>query len=955
MFEEFKEKFIELILSRTFVLLVVLTVLFGSLIYRVFNLQIVHGEEYLNSFETRIKKELTIDGTRGNIYDRNGNLLAYNELAHAVKIEDVYESGRYKNLNLNTTIYETIKIIESNNDKVVSDFRIALDKDGEYYFTVEGTSLNRFLADVYGHSSINDLTVKEKTSTPDDVIEYLCGWDRFRIGFYNDNTKKDGFIPGNGYSRSELLKILNVRYDMNNNSYQKYISTTIASDVCEETVAVIMENNNELPGVSIEEGTIRKYVDPVYMSNILGYTGKVSSTDELTSLQEINVNYTINDTVGKLGVEKSMESYLQGKKGSETIFVNSVGKTTEVANYIEPIAGNDIYLTIDKDLQVAVYKMLEEHLASILYTKIINAKEFDASAVSASKIMIPIYDVYIALFNNNVINIDHLSEDDAKENEKAVYDRFIAKREQVFERLRSELYDKKTVYSDLNTEYKVYESYIVDRLYQESIIDRDLIDLTDKTYTAWTIDESISAYEYINYCISMNWIDVSKLDIDTQYSDSEKIYNYMINYILDELYKDKGFIKKIITYMIKGDEISGSAICRILIEQNVVELDENEESKMMSGTTTAYAFMMARIKNLDITPAMLALDPCSASCVITDVNTGDVLCLVSYPGFDNNMLANGVDPEYYAALQEDLSTPMINYATRHKTAPGSTFKPVSATAGLIEGVINTSSRFTCTGLFDKVAPPAKCWIYGKGAHGSLNVSEAIRHSCNMFFYELGYQLGSSPNGYSSDYALSRLQVYADAYGLTDLSGVEIEESMPSFSTTDGVRSAIGQGTHSYTTVGLARYCTALANSGTCYNLTLLDRVTDRSGNLLKDNSATIRNEITMDPSYWRAIHQGMRAVVESRSDYEDMKIKVAGKTGTAEESRNRANHALFICYAPYDSPQIAVATRIAYGYSSTYAAQTTKDILNYYFKTEDEEDLITGQAQELDNVTTVTD
>ena len=88
---------------------------------------------------------------------------------------------------------------------------------------------------------------------------------------------------------------------------------------------------------------------------------------------------------------------------------------------------------------------------------------------------------------------------------------------------------------------------------------------------------------------------------------------------------------------------------------------------------------------------------------------------------------------------------------------------------------------------------------------------------------------------------------------------------------------------------------------------------------------------------------------------EDMKIKVAGKTGTAEESRNRANHALFVCYAPYDNPQIAVSTRIAYGYSSTYAAQTTKDILNYYFKTEDEETLITGQAQELDNVTTVTD
>ena len=954
MFEEFKEKFIELITSRVFLLIILLIIMFSSLIYRVFDLQIVHGEEYMDSFETRIKKEITIDGSRGNIYDRNGNLLAYNELAHAVTIEDVYESGRYKNLNLNNTIYETIKIIEGNNDKLDSDFRIALDKNDEYYFTVEGTSLNRFLADVYGHSSINDLSVKEKTSTPEDVINYLCGWDRFRIGFYNDNTKKDGFIPGNGYTKSEILKILNVRYDMNNNSYQKYISTTIASDVSEVTVAVIMENNNELPGVSIEEGTVRKYVDPIYMSNILGYTGKVSSTDELSALQETNVSYTINDTVGKLGIEKSMESYLQGKKGSETIFVNSVGKTTEVANYVEPIAGNDIYLTIDKDLQIAVYKILEEHLASILYTKIINVKEFDTSAVSASKIMIPIYDVYIALINNNIIDLDHLSEEDAKENEKIVYDKYIARRESVFERLRSELYEKKTVYSDLNSEYKVYESYIVDKLYQEGIINKDSIDTADKVYIAWTIDETISAYEYLNYCISMNWLDVSKLDIDTQYSDSEKIYNYMINYILDELYKDKGFIKKIFTYMIKNDELGGSTICKLLIEQDVVELDENEEKKMLSGATTAYSFMMERIKNLDITPAMLALDPCSASCVITDVNTGDVLALVSYPGFDNNMLANGVDPEYYAALQADLSTPMINYATRHKTAPGSTFKPVTATAGLMEGIINTGSRYTCTGLFDKISPPAACWIY-KGAHGSLNVTEAIRHSCNMFFYELGYAMGTSPNGYSSDYALNRLRVYADAYGLTDLSGVEIEESAPSFSTQDGVRSAIGQGSHSYTTVGLARYVTAIANSGTCFDLTLLDKVTDRSGNLLRDNSATVRNEITMDPSYWRAIHLGMREVVESRSDYADMKVKVAGKTGTAEESRNRANHALFICYAPYDKPEIAIATRIAYGYSSTYAATTTKDIINYYYKTENEDELITGQAQILDNVTTVTD
>ncbi len=955
-FEEIKEKFIKLITSRIFVLIIVMGVLFFVLVQKVFDLQIVHGDEYMNSFETRIKKEITINGARGNIYDRNGNLLAYNELAHSVTIEDVYESGTFKNLNLNTTIYKTIQIIEDNGDKLVSDFKINLDKKGNYVFTVEGTSLNRFLADVYGHSLINDLTEKERTSTPKEVINYLCGWDRFRIGMYDENTKRADFVPGNGYSKEDLLKILNVRYEMNNNSFQKYITTTISNDVCEETVAIIMENNNELNGVTIEEGTVRKYVDSVYLSNIIGYTGKISSNEELATLQETNIDYTINDTVGKLGIEKSMENYLQGKKGSQTVFVNSVGKTTEITNYVEPTAGNDIYLTIDKDLQIATYKILEEDLAGILVAKIINAKEFDTSGVSASKIQIPIYDVYTALFNNNIISIEHMGEEDAKDTEKAVYEVFSNKKQEVFDKLLYELTESKTPYDHLSRDYKNYESYLVEQLYANKIIDKELVDVTDPVYIEWTTDEVISCYEFINYCISMNWVDVSKLDLNKQYSDSKEIYSKILDYIFEKLDNDRNFSKKIITFMIKNDNISGISVCKLLIEQGIVEIEESEENKLYSGQTTAYSFMMQRIKNLDVTPAMLALDPCSASCVITDVNTGDVLALVSYPGFDNNKLANGVDSEYYASLQEDLSTPMINYATRHKTAPGSTFKMVSASAGLMEGTVSPYSRFTCTGLFDKIAPPAACWIYGQGAHGAINVTEAIKHSCNMYFYELGYQLGTTPtNTYSSDLSLSKLSIYADAYGLTDLSGVEIEESTPSFSTEDGVRSAIGQGSHAYTTVGLCRYVATVANSGTCYNLTLLDKVTDHQGNILKDNQATVRNTFVMEPSYWSAIHTGMRQVIESKAFFNDFPIKVAGKTGTAEENRNRANHALFVCYAPYESPEVAIVTRIAFGYSSTYAATTTKDVLTYYFDVSDAEELITGEASTLANETTQTD
>ena len=954
MFEDFKENLINTITSRTFVLTIAMILIAVVIIERIFDLQIVHGEEYLDSFETKIMKERTISGSRGCIYDRNGNLLAYNELAHSVAIEDVYETGKMKNYNLNSTIATLIQMLEKNGDTTVRDFKIDLDDNGRYAFTVEDTQLLRFLADVYGCLSIDDLKEQERTATAEEVVEYLCGWSRFRIGEYTFEDTKDTFIPGNGYTKEEVLKILTIRYDMNTNSYQKYIATTVATDVSEETVAVIMENCNELEGVSIVEDTVRKYVDSIYFAPIIGYTGKVDQ-EELKELQTKNNAYDLNDTVGKLGIEKSMESWLQGKKGSETVFVNNVGKVIETSNYVEPAAGNDIYLTLDKDLQIACYKILEEKLAGILYSNIINTKEFNTENVTSSKIKIPIYDVYFALINNNIINLSHFEETTAAENEKAVYDSFLARKEDVFTTLGEELFNTKTTYENLKKEYQVYESYIVRMLYNNGVLDKEKVDPEDQTYIAWTTDEVISLNEYLNYCIAQNWVDVTKLSLDSQYSDTEEIYRKLVDYLFGQLENNLDFTKSIYKYMIKDDVISGRQICMILLEQNLIDISEEEQNKLISGAVSSYTFMMDRIKNLDITPAQLALDPCNASMVITDFNTGDVLALVSYPGYDNNKMANGVDAEYFAQLRSDLSSPMLNYATQQRTAPGSTFKMVSATAGFKEGIINTTTTFVCNGQFNEIDPPPRCWIYGRGSHGALNVTGAIKNSCNVFFYEMAYRLGMVDGVYSSEAGLEKLQKYADMYGLTETSGVEIEEYAPQVSNTDAVRSAIGQGTNNYTTVSLARYVTTVANSGTCYDLTLIDKVTDRSGNLLMEKEPQMRNQVELSSGEWNAIHTGMRQVVEAKSYYSDLKVQVAGKTGTAEENKNRANHALFVCYAPYDNPEIAVATRIAYGYSSDYAARTTKDVISYYFDLVDEDDLITDTASELGASTAQTD
>ena len=213
-------------------------------------------------------------------------MLAYNELAYSVKIEDVFESDKYKNKNLNETIFRLIQMVEKNGDSVITDFKVFINEDGEFEYTAEGTSLMRFLADAYGRQTIGDLEDDERTATAQELMEYLSSPKRFAIGEYETpGDSKSAFLPGEGYSQEDWLKMVTIRYAMSLTSYRKYIGTTVAANVNERTVAVILENSDVLPGVTIMEDTIRKYVDSKYFAHVLGYTGKISS-DELTTLNE---------------------------------------------------------------------------------------------------------------------------------------------------------------------------------------------------------------------------------------------------------------------------------------------------------------------------------------------------------------------------------------------------------------------------------------------------------------------------------------------------------------------------------------------------------------------------------------------------------------------------------------------------------------------------------------------
>lgn len=940
MFEHIKEGLRLFFKSRLAVAALVMILLFSALLWRVFSLQIINGKEYQENYTLTIVKERTLNSTRGNIYDRNGNLLAYNELSYSVTIEDngTYSSTRVKNESLNAEIAQLITALEKNGDSISNDFRITLNDDGTYSYNVEesSTTWKRFLADVFGENSYDDLEYNknlgfnEAEATAEQVMEYLTGESRFDIG--------------SEYDKEMAYKITVVRFAMGQNAYQRYIATTIATNVSEETVAYISEHSSELQGVEVIDDTVRRYNDSEYFSSIIGYTGKIS-TEEYNRLSEEDDSYTLNDVVGKLGIEQYMDSGLKGEKGYEKLYVDYLGKEVEVIDHEEPTAGNNVYLSIDRDLQIAVYDLLEQEIAGILYSNIENP---------SSDINIPITDVYFALIDNNVIDFTEFSDADASSYEKEVLQLFESRQSVVTERVRTELTGgAPTNLSAMTEEYQDYFTYIIRMLRENDILISENIDTSDEVYQAWR-NGDISPQEYLNHAISQNWIDITKFSVEEKYSDSTEIYDGLCNYILEDIASDTEFSKLIYQYLIETGTVTGRQLCLILFDQGMLTYNEEEIAGLASGQTAPNAFIKEKIRTLEITPAQLALDPCSGSCVITDTKTGEVLALVSYPGYDANRLANTVDAEYFSSLQNDKSLPLYNYATQQGTAPGSTFKMVTATAGFAEGYLTTTETIQDRGQYENVSNRPRCWIY-PSSHGIINVSEALRDSCNYFFYEVGYRL--STNNYAMSYSdeaaqngIERIQKYAALYGLDETTGIEIEENAPQIADDFPVMAAIGQSNNKYATVQLARYVTAVANGGTVYNYTLLSRLEDSDGNVLQNYEPEIRNTVdVLDSSEWNAIHSGMRMVAENSSEFSGFPVQVAGKTGTAQEDLSRANHALFVGYAPYDDPEISIATRIAFGYTSHNAAELSRNILAYYFGVEDEETLLNGQAEEVDS------
>ena len=440
-------------LKRTTVLLLVFGSMSFILLRELFDLQIIQGENYKSEFQTRTTKTRVIKSTRGKIFDRNGKELAKNILSYSVTFEDngSYETTREKNLTLNGVAYRVLQILKENGDSLSNTFHIILDENGNYVFDVgEGFTLNRFRADIYGHPLIDDLKKKEKNATAEEMVSYLSGEKGFSIILEGENAYTEEELTSHGLpknlSKQEILEIAIIRYQLNTNSFKKYMPVTIATNVSEESVAAIMENQSLLQGIDVVEDSIRQYVEDESMAPILGYTGKASS-EELEKLREENPDYSNDAIIGKAGIEQYMETTLQGTDGEETVYVDNLGKVLKIEENtrIEPVSGQDVQLTIDAEWQRGIYQILKQRVAGILLSKIEAVKTFDYEGVAnASHIIVPIYDVYNALVSNSVIDIEKFDDEGASETEKIYMPNFNKSKEQVFDTIKEQAHRRKS-------------------------------------------------------------------------------------------------------------------------------------------------------------------------------------------------------------------------------------------------------------------------------------------------------------------------------------------------------------------------------------------------------------------------------------------------------------------------------------------------------------------------------
>lgn len=909
------EHFLDLCKSRMFIVNCGICLLFFILFIRLFTLQIINGKEYKASLKQSVSREVNVPASRGNIYDRYGRPLATNEVAYSVQIDD--------SVTLDLTQYrpqllqELMQYIFATGTTIQDGLPMTAGENPQ--FTFEGTEKEKRKAEKAWKEKIG-LSRKQMDDTPAQCLEYLfekydapqtytheqkrmyvyyameltdknlmClslaqnltnfgeelideipmdmqepytfqfGGNRkkeesWKLTWKTNDVDEKTYLAYDSYQMLDHLRdyfgfpmylpndlvrqAVGIRHSMYAVRYQKYQSVTIATEISDKTLAYVEEHQDIFPNVLVDTVSLRAYPNGEHFAHITGYIRQMTESDIPLYQDIVDENgdpvYSATDIVGQSGIEKLYEQQLNGTDGEILMEVDSQGRRMSVISETEPVAGKDVYLTIDSKLQSIAYTTLEEALRASVLSRLRSGGKYGVSQTELFETM---------------VEANHISA-------------------------------AKMLYAQEGT-------------VQDQLVKR----------------------------CAATWQDFSK--------ENENAADLLRDFLINGLY---------------SGTVSAKELLLCMIEQGRAPATPEEVTQIQNGVLSPTGFIIRKLESGEMSPSDTALDPSTGSVVVSEVDSGQILALVTYPSYDNNELVNTFNNNYYNRLLEDMNTPLVNRPLKQKKAPGSTFKMVSAIAGLESGTITPNTTIVDQGIFRKASYPyARCWIYSNhgGTHGAVNVSHALEVSCNYFFYELGYRMGNASNG-MTEQAIATLNKYMAGFGLDSVTGVELEEYEPTTASPenqeriiktynpdattsqtrwvdgDTIRAFIGQSINSYTPAQMNRYVATLANGGTLYQYHLVNQVTNPDGSIYEKKEEVVQNQMEIQPENLEAVYHGMYLVTNGtrgtlRTAFKDLPVKVGAKTGTAQEDLSRSSHTWLVCFAPYDDPQIAITVMIPFG------------------------------------------
>ena len=454
-----------------------------------------------------------------------------------------------------------------------------------------------------------------------------------------------------------------------------------------------------------------------------------------------------------------------------------------------------------------------------------------------------------------------------------------------------------------------------------------------------TYNNGSFAAHVLGYCGKITESELEKYG--NGYDKNSIIGKTGIQYVFERYLKGKNGIRQI------DMDVNGNITGEYITEEPVVGADVQLtiDSKIQS---VAEESLKQDIEKISKGGYADKSDAKSGAVVVMNTKTGEILALASYPDFEPQLFTDGISTEKYSEYIKQEA--LYDRAISGTYAPGSTFKMITAIAGLETGKISKTEKINCTGVYPQAHKPV-CWYYTsyKSGHGALDVSQAIQHSCNYYFYEIGYRIG-----------INTLSEYSKYFGLGRKTGIELpSESSGNIASSDRaaeenrdwylgetLSAAIGQSYNNVTPVQMAKYISTLVNGGHQIDVTLIKSVVDSDGNeinnkeievyvnkLLGINKDNVNEKIFAEENL-SVVLEGMKNVTTETggtaySTFADSAIKVGGKTGSAQAGDK--THAWFVGFAPFDDPEIAVVVLIENGAHGSYAAPVAKDIFDAYF------------------------